>query len=149
MNDEPETVDDLLSEALLLEEQSVAMPAEIFSLARRFADHPEREHVHDVMVDVLTDSENPFVRRIAYTGVRFAKEWHATSCLDDFVLLGLGDASGWVVHDAVWLAQDMQVDTPQVRIALESVAEGTHRHFDGGSPGWVKARERALATLGR
>ena len=148
MTERPESIDELLVEALALEEQAVAMPAQIFSPARRFTDHPDREDAHEILAGILADSESAFVRRVTYTGLRYAGRFHATTTsLDDDVLKGLADPAGWVVYDAVWLAQDMAADSGRVREALRAVADGRQSHFDRDSESWVKARERARNVL--
>jgi hypothetical protein len=140
------SLDEYIAEARGLERQTVAMPLQIFSLARKFADHADQAQAQDLMVTILANSESAFVRRVAYTGVRYAGNYHATKLLlNEFLLKGLSDTEGWVVYDSVWLAQDLGANEQTVLTAILSVANGNHPSFVADDDSWARAQDRAHA----
>ncbi|WP_072395650.1 hypothetical protein [Hyphomicrobium sp. CS1GBMeth3] len=113
----------IMDEAAELGEQVVAMPVQIFSLARRLADHPDRHEALAAM-DGFFDDDNAFVRRVAFTALRFMGQGGRDldpRALDRRIIAGMGDAAVWVRYDAAWCAGDIKGDDAAFAAALREM----------------------------
>ncbi|MGH1419502.1 MAG: hypothetical protein ACRBCJ_11645 [Hyphomicrobiaceae bacterium] len=120
----------LMDEAAALSEQTVAMPIQIFSLARRFEEHNDLEEALVVLDAVLFDDENAFVRRVAMTAVRFigqeGRDAQPTS-IDARIIAGMKDPAPWVRYDAAWVAGELEIDHDRFQQSLERmIANAEH-----------------------
>lgn len=156
----PETMADVLSpeiravmdEAFELSQQVVAMPVQIFSLARRLADHPDKAETLAAMGEFF-DDENAFVRRVAYTALRFmgqgGRDLDPTT-LDRRIVSGMSDPAVWVRYDAAWAAGDIAGDDQAFAAALRAMildAEASGADALEENDSARKALERARTSL--
>lgn len=105
-------IQQIMDEASDLGQQAVAMPVQIFSLARRLTDHPERAEALAAM-EGFFDHENAFVRRVAYTALRFMGQAGRDldpEGLDRRIIEGMQDPAVWVRYDAAWAAGEIRGD---------------------------------------
>jgi len=115
----------IVDEARDLGEQPVAMPVQIFALARRLADHPDRAETLAAMHPFF-DDESAFVRRVAYTALRFmgqAGRDADPAALDRRIVSGMRDDAVWVRYDAAWCAGDVVGDDAAFAAALRQMIE--------------------------
>jgi hypothetical protein len=115
----------IMLEAFELGEQDVAMPAQIFSLARRLTDHPDRNEALGAMDQFFKD-DNAFVRRIAFTGLRFMGQSGRDmmpKALDRRIVEGMRDEAVWVRYDAAWCAGEIAGDDAAFAAALRQMIE--------------------------
>lgn len=113
----------VMDEARVLGEQSVAMPAQIFALARRLADHDDRAEALGVMQPFF-DDDNAFVRRIAYTALRFMGQNGRDAdpdVLDRRIVDAMADGAVWVRYDAAWCAGSIKGDDEAYAAALRQM----------------------------
>lgn len=113
----------VVDEARELGAQSVAMPAQIFALARRLADHADRSEALRVM-QPLFDNENSFVRRVAFTALRFMGQSGRDAdpeVLDRRIVEGMRDDAVWVRYDAAWIAGEIIGDNDAYAAALRQM----------------------------
>lgn len=116
---------DIVEEAGDLGQQTVAMPADIFSLSRRLADHGDRREALAAMQQFFGD-DSAFVRRVAYTALRFMGQDGRDldpAALDARVISGMSDPAVWVRYDAAWIAGDIQGDDAAYAGALRKMIE--------------------------
>lgn len=116
---------EVMDEAFELGQQSVAMPVQIFSLARRLTDHPDRSEAIAAMTPFF-DDDSAFVRRIAYTALRFMGQPGRDAdpaALDGRIISGMSDEAVWVRYDAAWCAGEIAGDDPAFAEALRQMIE--------------------------
>ncbi len=93
----------LIVEAVELGADTIVMPVRIFALARKFADMPDPAETIRVLQATAFDDDSMFVRRMAYTALRFiGRSDVATVDVPALILRGLDDPHPWVRYDAVW-----------------------------------------------
>lgn len=113
----------IIAEASALGKQAVAMPVQIFSLARRLADHPDRQETLAAM-ERFFDAESAFVRRIPFTALRFmgqdARDLDPDE-LDRRIVEGMADPAVWVRYDAAWVAGEIVGDDAAFTDALSEM----------------------------
>jgi hypothetical protein len=115
----------VMDEAFELGQQSVAMPVQIFSLARRLADHPDRAETLAAMAQFF-DDDSAFVRRIPYTALRFMGQAGRDADpqgLDRRIVQGMRDPAVWVRYDAAWCAGVITGDDEGYAVALRQMIE--------------------------
>lgn len=110
----------IMDDASELGQQVVAMPVQIFALARRLADHADK---HETLAAMATffDDDNAFVRRVAYTALRFMGQAGRDldpQELDRRIVAGMSDAAVWVRYDAAWAAGEIRGDDAGFAAAL-------------------------------
>ncbi|MDO9383732.1 MAG: hypothetical protein Q7T86_12815 [Hyphomicrobiaceae bacterium] len=116
---------EIMDEAHDLSQQAVAMPVQIFALSRRLTDHPDRREALVAMEQFFGDG-NAFVRRVAYTALRFMGQAGRDldpQVLDRHVVKGMGDAAVWVRYDAAWIAGIVKGDDAAYANALRKMIE--------------------------
>lgn len=142
-------IDVLLGKAADLGRREVTMPIDIFSLARDFADLPDRMATFERTRIALLPHPNAFVRRVFFTMLKFMEDaGPPRDDLRDVVLAGLQDRSAWVQYDAAWLAGDRRVSTSAIVAKLKELA-ASHDPSVAFAPGSAEAnlRERAAQSL--
>lgn len=115
----------IMAEAGELGQQAVAMPVQIFALARRLADHPDRSEALAAM-GTFFDDDNAFVRRVAYTGLRFMGQAGRDldpDALDRRIVQGMSDPAVWVRYDAAWAAGEIRGDDVAFAVALRGMIQ--------------------------
>ena len=154
-------LDMLCDEAEVIGRQSVIMPSEIFSLARKFADHPDRVNAIRAIDDQLLDDDSAFVRRVGLTALRFMGPdagVHGRETVIRAVLDRVHDDNPWVRYDAAWLAGVVPLEPDAFANALRSTLAsagidaaaqpGTGAaERPAGDAAEAKAVERALESL--
>lgn len=131
----------ILGDAAILGGQVTAMPIQIFGLARRLADHPDRDEALTVMEEILFDDDNAFVRRVAYTALRFMGQEGRDlrpGPMDERMVKGMTDEAVWVRYDAAWIAGEISGDDKAFAAALQELIADAEEHeqafdFDEGS----------------
>lgn len=116
---------EIMDETHELGQQVVAMPIQIFSLSRRLTDHPDRQEALGAM-EQFFDDDNAFVRRVAYTALRFMGQAGRDLdpvALDAHVIKGMTDEAVWVRYDAAWIAGDIKGDDAAYANALRKMIE--------------------------
>lgn len=116
---------DIMDETHELGRLVVAMPVQIFSLSRRLTDHPDRMEALAAMARYF-DDDNAFVRRVAYTALRFMGQTardHDPEALDARVIKGMSDEAVWVRYDAAWIAGEIRGDDAAYANALRKMIE--------------------------
>jgi hypothetical protein len=116
---------EIMDEAYDLGQQVVAMPIQIFSLSRRLTDHPDRHEALSAM-EQFFDDDNAFVRRVAYTALRFMGQAGRDLdpvALDARVIKGMSDEAVWVRYDAAWIAGVIKGDDAAYANALRKMIE--------------------------
>ncbi len=116
---------EIMDETHELGQQSVAMPVQIFSLSRRLTDHPDRHEALGAMQQFF-DDDNAFVRRVAYTALRFMGQAGRDAdpvALDQRVVKGMSDEAVWVRYDAAWIAGVIKGDDTAYANALRQMIE--------------------------
>lgn len=139
----------LLKEVSVLATQTVTMPVTIFSLARRLADLPDKENTLLVMHEILLAEENPHVRRVFYTMIRFMGETQFEhSNIHDLLLKGLDEAAPWVRYDAVWAIEVQRTYSPEImrRLALLAGGYSGDEEIQSGDAE-ANVKKRAAITL--
>lgn len=115
----------IMDEAAELGQQTVAMPVQIFSLARRLADHSDRIEALAAMENFF-DDDNAFVRRIAYTAIRFMGQSGRDldpQALDRRIVKGMSDPAVWVRYDAAWAAGEIKGNDVAFSAGLTNMIE--------------------------
>lgn len=142
----------IMDEAGELGQQVVAMPVQIFSLARRLADHPDSGEALAAM-NVFFDHDNAFVRRVAYTALRFKGQAGRDldpDALDRRIVSGIADPAAWVRYDAAWAAGEIRGDDAAFAAALTEAirsAEAAGADRLDENEGAHKALSRARQSL--
>lgn len=95
--------------------------AEEISLAGQFAEMITSQEEVDRIIADLVDHENPQVRRIGLAAIRRSHRFGGQTLMQA-LLRRLADVEGWLRHDAVWIAQEGQLDSAELRAALRRVA---------------------------
>ncbi len=116
---------EIMDETHELGQQVVAMPIQIFALSRRLTDHPDRQEALAAM-EQFFDDDNAFVRRVAYTALRFMGQDGRDldpNNLDQHVIKGMSDAAVWVRYDAAWIAGVIKGDDAAYAIGLRQMIE--------------------------
>lgn len=116
---------DIMDEAAELGQQTVAMPVQIFSLSRLLADHADRGEALAAMENFF-DDDNAFVRRVAYTAIRFMGQGGRDldpQALDRRIVKGMSDAAVWVRYDAAWAAGEIKGDDAAFAAGLKRMIE--------------------------
>ncbi|WP_182083970.1 hypothetical protein [Aureimonas sp. ME7] len=142
--------EDLLDRALELGLQPVAMPADIFALARDFADRPDKDLTLAILESTILSDESPFVRRVAQTAIRFMEQPASDSAdVHAMVMRGLADDSAWVRYDAVWAGDKLGFADAPFRERLEAIADGLAAPPEDARPEGAEenARFRAARLL--
>lgn len=114
---------EIMDEAFELGQQTVAMPIQIFSLARRLTDHADRQEALAAMENFFSD-ESAFVRRIAYTALRFMGQAGRDldpANLDQRIVDGMSDPAVWVRYDAAWAAGEIRGNDGSFAAALKEM----------------------------
>ena len=115
----------IMDETHDLGQQAVAMPVQIFSLSRRLTDHPDRHEALGAMQQFF-DDDSAFVRRVAYTALRFMGQAGRDldpAALDRRVVKGMSDEAVWVRYDAAWIAGVIKGDDTAYANALRKMIE--------------------------
>ena len=139
-------IDRLLDRAAELGRRDVTMPIDIFSLARAFADLPDKANTIEVTRPLLSAHENAFVRRVFFTMIRFMDIDTRRCDLDATLLAGLKDASLWVRYDAAWIITNRPVSTPAIVSALQELAAAADSD-ESDAVALKKQATEALASL--
>ena len=115
----------IMDEAFELGQQSVAMPVQIFSLARRLTDHDDRGEALAAM-EQFFDDESAFVRRVPLTALRFMGQAGRDldpQALDKRIIKGMSDPAVWVRYDAAWAAGEIKGDDAAFAAALKQMIQ--------------------------
>ena len=140
----------LMDKVRALSAETAVMPVRIFALAREFAEAPDQERTASLMDAPLSRDKNPFVRRVAFTALRFMKRKDFSSInTEAMILRGLEDASAWVRYDAVWAGDVTGLDSPVFRTKLKELSGGVDPATMGNvapsdSEGQLKKRAATL-----
>lgn len=137
----------IMDEAFELGQQVVAMPIQIFSLARRLTDHPDRREALVAMQNFFED-DNAFVRRVAYTALRFMGQAGRDldpETLDHRIVSGMGDDAVWVRYDAAWCAGEIKGDDAAFSSALGEMIEAA----EAAGAGQLDENDAAHKALSR
>lgn len=94
---------------------------EEISLAGQFAEMIDSQETADRVIADLVDHANPQVRRIGLAAIRRSHRFGG-QMLMPALLRRMVDAEGWLRHDAVWIAQEANMDGAELRAALRRVA---------------------------
>lgn len=94
---------------------------EEISLAGQFAEMIDSQETADRVITDLVDHENPQVRRIGLAAIRRSHRFGG-QMLMPALLRRMVDVEGWLRHDAVWIAQEANMDGAELRAALRRVA---------------------------
>jgi hypothetical protein len=116
---------EIMEETHDLGQQAIAMPVQIFSLSRRLTDHPDRHEALGAMQQFF-DDDNAFVRRVAYTALRFmGQEGRDLDpvALDRRIVKGMSDEAVWVRYDSAWIAGVIKGDDTAFANALRQMIE--------------------------
>lgn len=126
--------------------------AEEISLAGQFAEMITSQEEGDRIIADLVDHENPQVRRIGLAAIRRSHRFGGQTLMQA-LLRRLADVEGWLRHDAVWIAQEGQLDSAELRAALRRVAGNVRlpqdavRARDNPADGPLHAAVRARHVL--
>lgn len=116
---------DIMDETHGLGQQTVAMPAQIFSLSRRLTDHSDRGEAL-AAIQQFFDDDNAFVRRVAYTALRFMGQEGRdldAKALDERIVNAMADDAVWVRYDAAWIPAVIRGDDHAYADALRKMIE--------------------------
>ncbi|MGO1068905.1 hypothetical protein [Lysobacter sp. CA199] len=148
----------IMDDAFALGQQSVAMPAQIFSLARRLADHEDRGEALAAM-EQFFDDDNAFVRRVAHTALRFMGQGGRDfdpQTLDRRIVEGMSDPAVWVRYDAAWAAGEIKGDDTAFATALKAMIQAAEAagaddldENDSAHTALKRARKSLDAVAGR
>jgi hypothetical protein len=117
--------EDLIDRCIALGAEPVAMPADIFALARDFADRPNPELTLAILESTVVDDESRFVRRVAQTAIRFVGRRDSENAdVHAMVMRGLEDEDAWVRYDAVWAGQVLGFSDAGFRDRVAEIADG-------------------------
>ncbi len=143
----------LIGDVITLEAQTTAMPVQIFSLARRFAEHGDRDETFAVLEPMAFDSESAFVRRVAMTALRFmgqAGRDYLPTDVDRRIIAGMQDPAVWVRYDAAWAAGEIEGEGDAFATALRDMiarAEADPGNTRDTESAAALALKRARASL--
>ena len=116
---------EIMDETHELGQQAIAMPVQIFALSRRLTDYPDRHEALGAMQQFF-DDDNAFVRRVAYTALRFMSQAGRELdpvALDQRIVKGMSDEAVWVRYDAAWIAGVIKGDDTAYANALRQMIE--------------------------
>lgn len=142
----------ILEEIDAIASSSIVMPVRIFQLASQIA--KQKLGFAVPLIEQCAANEDSFhVRRVAFTAVRFMG-LRNNPLLDirAFLDKGFADPHAWVRYDAVFAAEALGFDDPDLRATLGDIADGLEPP-DGeaiaSSDALLQARVRAARLLKR
>jgi hypothetical protein len=117
----PKELTAIHAEAEDIGQQDVIMPIRIFALARQITDQPDTRTMLAYLDSRLFDHDNKFVRRVAYTAIRFMGQRARDTgpdLVDRRIVSGMSDDNAWVRYDAAWAAGLIRGDDKAYAAAL-------------------------------
>lgn len=113
-----------------LGKRDLTMQVDIFSLARQYTDHPDRDAAIDALTTHAFDHQSAFVRRVGYTAIRFmgqdARD-RRPDTIDQLIAEGMSDPALWVAYDAAGCSGEIEGDNAAYLKALEQLISELQR----------------------